>query len=48
VVQNGVVTTANMMTCSLSVDHRVTDAVAATEFLQSFKRLVEDPRLLLL
>ncbi len=48
VVQNGVVTSANMMTCSLSVDHRVTDGVAAAEFLQTFKRLAEDPRLLLL
>ena len=48
VVQNGVVTSANMMTFSLSVDHRVTDGVAAAEFLQTFKRLAEDPRLLLL
>jgi pyruvate dehydrogenase E2 component (dihydrolipoamide acetyltransferase) len=48
VVQNGIVTSANMMTCSLSVDHRVTDGVAAAEFLQTFKRLAEDPRLLLL
>jgi pyruvate dehydrogenase E2 component (dihydrolipoamide acetyltransferase) len=48
VVHNGIVTSANMMTCSLSVDHRVTDGVAAAEFLQTFKRLAEDPRLLLL
>jgi pyruvate dehydrogenase E2 component (dihydrolipoamide acetyltransferase) len=48
VAENGTVTTANMMTCSLSVDHRVTDGVAAAEFLHTFKRLAEDPRLLLL
>ncbi len=48
VAENGDVSTANMMTCSLSVDHRVTDGVAAAEFLQIFKDLAEDPRLLLL
>lgn len=48
VAENGGVTTANVMTCSLSVDHRVADGVAAAEFLQTFKRLAEDPRLLLL
>jgi pyruvate dehydrogenase E2 component (dihydrolipoamide acetyltransferase) len=48
VADNGVVSTATMMTCNLSVDHRVTDGVAAAEFLQIFKSLVEDPRLLLL
>jgi pyruvate dehydrogenase E2 component (dihydrolipoamide acetyltransferase) len=48
VAENGIVSTANLMTCSLSVDHRVTDGVAAAEFLQIFKRLAEDPRLLLL
>ena len=48
VAENGVVSTANMTTCSLSVDHRVTDGVAAAEFLQTFKQLAEDPRLLLL
>ncbi len=48
VAENGVVTAATMMTCSLSVDHRVTDGTAAAEFLQTFKRLAEDPRLLLL
>ncbi len=48
VADNGVVSTATMMTCSLSVDHRVTDGVAAAEFLQIFEELAEDPRLLLL
>ncbi len=48
VAKDGVVSTANMMTCSLSVDHRVADGVAAAEFLQTFKQLAEDPRLLLL
>jgi pyruvate dehydrogenase E2 component (dihydrolipoamide acetyltransferase) len=48
VASGGVISTANMMTCTLSVDHRVSDGVAAAEFLQTFKRLAEDPRLLLL
>ncbi len=48
VAENGVVSTATMMTCSLSVDHRVADGAAAAEFLQTFKYLAEDPRLLLL
>lgn len=48
VAKHGVVSTANMMTCNLSVDHRVADGVAAAEFLQTFKQLAEDPRLLLL
>jgi pyruvate dehydrogenase E2 component (dihydrolipoamide acetyltransferase) len=48
VAKDGVVSTAYMMTCSLSVDHRVADGVAAAEFLQTFKQLAEDPRLLLL
>lgn len=48
VARNGVVTTETMMTCTLSVDHRVTDGVAAAEFLRIFRQLAEDPRLLLL
>jgi pyruvate dehydrogenase E2 component (dihydrolipoamide acetyltransferase) len=48
IVRNGELSTAPMMTCTLSVDHRVSDGVAAAEFLQTFKRLAEDPRLLLL
>ena len=48
VAREGVLSTATMMNCGLSVDHRVTDGVAAAEFLQTFKRLAEDPRLLLL
>jgi pyruvate dehydrogenase E2 component (dihydrolipoamide acetyltransferase) len=48
VAQNGALSTATLMTCTLSVDHRVADGVAAAEFLQTFKRLAEDPRLLLL
>ena len=48
VALNGAVSTAAMMTCSLSVDHRVADGLAGAEFLQTFKGLAEDPRLLLL
>jgi len=48
VAENGVIGSAEMMTLSLSVDHRVSDGVAAAEFLRTFKRLAADPRLLLL
>jgi pyruvate dehydrogenase E2 component (dihydrolipoamide acetyltransferase) len=48
VVLNGALSTATMMSCSLSVDHRVADGLAGAEFLQTFKRLAEDPRRLLL
>ena len=48
VAENGVVSIATMMTCSLSVDQRVSEGATAAEFLQIFKCLAEEPRRLLL
>jgi pyruvate dehydrogenase E2 component (dihydrolipoamide acetyltransferase) len=36
-----------LMTVTLSVDHRLTDGVAAAEFLSSFQRYLEIPQLLI-
>jgi pyruvate dehydrogenase E2 component (dihydrolipoamide acetyltransferase) len=37
------VTVATMMTCTLSIDHRVVDGALGAEFLQAFKSLIETP-----
>ena len=39
---------ATIMTCTLSVDHRVVDGAVGAEFLSAFKKLVEDPLTMLL
>ncbi|MBS0271909.1 MAG: pyruvate dehydrogenase complex dihydrolipoamide acetyltransferase [Proteobacteria bacterium] len=43
VVKNGLLTTATMMTCTLSVDHRVVDGAVGARFLKVFKDLIENP-----
>jgi pyruvate dehydrogenase E2 component (dihydrolipoamide acetyltransferase) len=43
VVKQGALAIATVMTVTLSVDHRVVDGAVGAEFLQAFKRLVEDP-----
>ncbi|MGE5545381.1 MAG: pyruvate dehydrogenase complex dihydrolipoamide acetyltransferase [Solirubrobacterales bacterium] len=43
VVKNGALAVATMMTCTLSVDHRVVDGAIGAEFLAAFKKYVEDP-----
>ena len=43
VVRAGQLAVATMMTCTLSVDHRVIDGALAAEWLGAFKGLVEDP-----
>ncbi len=48
VVEKGALAVATLMTCTLSVDHRVIDGVIASEFLAAFKRLIESPLRLLL
>ena len=48
VVRDGALTIATMMTVNLSVDHRVVDGALAAEWLQAFKRNIEDPLALLL
>lgn len=48
VVRGGLLTTATMMTCTLSVDHRVVDGAVGANFLKVFKELVENPVMMIL
>jgi pyruvate dehydrogenase E2 component (dihydrolipoamide acetyltransferase) len=48
VVKNGELAIATVMTCQLSVDHRVIDGALAAEWLQEFKAIVEEPLSLML
>ena len=43
VVRDGALAIATVMTCTLSVDHRVVDGAVGAEFLAAFKGLVEQP-----
>lgn len=47
VVKNGQLAIATVMTCSLSVDHRVVDGSVGSRLLQAFKKYIENPALLL-
>ena len=48
VVKEGALAIATVMTCTLSVDHRVVDGAVGAEFLAAFKKLIEDPLTMLL
>jgi pyruvate dehydrogenase E2 component (dihydrolipoamide acetyltransferase) len=48
VVKDGALAVATVMTCTLSVDHRVVDGALGAEWLGEFRRVVEDPLSLLL
>jgi pyruvate dehydrogenase E2 component (dihydrolipoamide acetyltransferase) len=48
VVKNGTLAVATVMTCQLSVDHRVIDGSLAAEFMQTLKGLIEAPLSLML
>ncbi|MDR3515280.1 MAG: pyruvate dehydrogenase complex dihydrolipoamide acetyltransferase [Azospirillaceae bacterium] len=48
VVKEGALAVATVMSCTLSVDHRVVDGAVGAEFLAAFKKLVEDPLTMLL
>lgn len=48
VVKNGALAIATVMTCTLSVDHRVVDGALGAEWLGVFKAIVEDPLSLML
>ncbi|HAP99012.1 MAG TPA: hypothetical protein DCQ35_03020, partial [Rhodospirillum rubrum] len=39
---------ATVMSCTLSVDHRVVDGAVGAEFLSAFKILIEDPMAMML
>ena len=43
VVKDGKIVVANVMTVTLSVDHRSVDGAVGAEFLQAFKPLIEKP-----
>jgi pyruvate dehydrogenase E2 component (dihydrolipoamide acetyltransferase) len=48
VVRDGALAVATVMSCTLSVDHRVVDGATAAQFLAEFKTLVEEPLTMLL
>jgi pyruvate dehydrogenase E2 component (dihydrolipoamide acetyltransferase) len=48
VVKNNALGIATVMSCTLSVDHRVVDGATGAQFLAAFKELVEDPLAMLL
>jgi pyruvate dehydrogenase E2 component (dihydrolipoamide acetyltransferase) len=48
VVKDGALAIATVMTCTLSVDHRVVDGALAAEWIQAFKGIVEQPLSLML
>ncbi|MEO3431721.1 pyruvate dehydrogenase complex dihydrolipoamide acetyltransferase [Inquilinus sp. CAU 1745] len=43
VVKDGALAIATVMSCTLSVDHRVVDGAVGAEYLQAFKKLIQDP-----
>ena len=47
-VKDGALAIATVMTCTLSVDHRIVDGSLAAEFMQALKRTIEDPLSLML
>jgi pyruvate dehydrogenase E2 component (dihydrolipoamide acetyltransferase) len=48
VVKDGQLAVATVMTCTLSVDHRVIDGALAAEWIAAFKAVVQDPLSLML
>jgi pyruvate dehydrogenase E2 component (dihydrolipoamide acetyltransferase) len=48
VVKDGALSVATMMSCTLSVDHRVVDGAIGANFLSELRKLLEDPMSMLL
>jgi pyruvate dehydrogenase E2 component (dihydrolipoamide acetyltransferase) len=48
VVKDGALAVATVMTCTMSVDHRVVDGALGAEWMAEFKRIMEDPLSLML
>jgi pyruvate dehydrogenase E2 component (dihydrolipoamide acetyltransferase) len=48
IVKNGALAAATVMTVTVTCDHRVVDGSIGAEFLQAFKRYLEDPETMLL
>jgi len=43
IVKDNALAIATMMSCTLSVDHRVVDGAIGAEYMAAFKKLIEDP-----
>ncbi len=48
VVENGQIVVGHTMKVTMSCDHRVVDGAVGAQFLQSFKKMVENPLFLVL
>ena len=48
VVKNGQLAVATVMSCTMSVDHRVIDGALGAQYMAAFKPLIENPSLMLL
>ena len=48
VVRDGALAVATVMSCTLSIDHRVVDGATGAQFVAAFKALIEDPLTMLL
>ena len=48
VVKDGALAVATVMTCTLSIDHRVVDGATGAEMIAAFQALIEDPLKMLL
>jgi pyruvate dehydrogenase E2 component (dihydrolipoamide acetyltransferase) len=48
VVRDGALAVATVMSCTLSIDHRVVDGATGAALLAAFKKLIEDPLSMLL
>ena len=48
VVRNDALAIATIMTCTLSVDHRVVDGALGAMWMKTFKQILEDPLNLML
>jgi pyruvate dehydrogenase E2 component (dihydrolipoamide acetyltransferase) len=48
IVKNGQLAVATVMSCTLSADHRAVDGAVGAQFLQAFKRLIDEPARMLL
>ncbi|HVC53313.1 MAG TPA: pyruvate dehydrogenase complex dihydrolipoamide acetyltransferase [Stellaceae bacterium] len=48
VVKDGQLAVATVMSCTLSCDHRAVDGAVGARFLQAFRRLIEQPAMMLL
>jgi pyruvate dehydrogenase E2 component (dihydrolipoamide acetyltransferase) len=48
VVRDGAIVVRQLMRVTMSCDHRIVDGATGAKFLQTFKKLLENPLLLML